>query len=331
VPVVRDGQGGGEFWLVATGLFRSRNAGYKGATAGLGPVTGVRSFAMRSAGLALLAVAVAAAAGLGQPPMAPMAPVTPAVPPPLPAAVAAPDQKLDSYLDGWSQKMSGLESFRFDMDLVRKDPAAGIFKGEKKYKGEILGMKPNLARLRLAADGDDKDYEAFICNGKSVYAYNGLQRTITEHKLPDPKTNPTGSTDNLILDFMSGMKTKDMKERFDIKLFQEDKYYIYIDIKPVAAKDKQDFVQLKLALYRPGPDTGDLAYLPVSVLLVRPNGEQEYWKLSKHLQNIKNLDRKVFEFENIPGFRFQQADSPKNDSPVRPGRPTPPPARPGKP
>src|SRR6266702_3326538 len=65
-------------------------------------------------------------------------------------------------------------------------PAAGIFKGEKDYTGSILCMKPNLARLRLDYATDPRDFEAFICNGKSVYAYNGLQKTITEHKLPDP-------------------------------------------------------------------------------------------------------------------------------------------------
>ena len=140
-------------------------------------------------------------------------------------------------------------------------------------------MKPNLARLRLDNAADPKDFEAFICNGKSVYAYNGLQKTITEHKLPDPKTNPAGATDNLILDFVSGMKAKDLKARFDIAIFKEDADYVYLDIKPLVGKDKQDIQQLRLALYQ--ARHAQVAYLPAQIYLVRPNGETEQWKLAQ--------------------------------------------------
>ena len=134
------------------------------------------------------------------------------------------------------------------MTLIRKNPAAAIFKGETNCRGSMLCMKPIYARL-LDNAADPKDFEAFICNGKAVYAYNELNSTITEHKLPDPKANPAGATDNLILDFVSGMKAKDLKERFDIKLFKEDEFYIYLDIIPKLGKDKQDIQQLRLALY----------------------------------------------------------------------------------
>jgi TIGR03009 family protein len=281
---------------------------------------------MRYAGFALLAVTVGVTTALAQ---SPVVPATGAVQPPLPAAVAPPDQKLDAHLGGWEKTMGDLKNFRFDLELIRIDPAAtGIFKGEHKFHGSVLCMKPNLARLRLDNDADPRDFEAFICNGKAVYAYNGLQKTITEHKLPDPKTNPTGATDNLILDFMTGMKARDLKDRFDLKLFKEDQYYIYLDIKPKLAKDKQDFQQLRLALY--GPKT-DFAYLPAQVYMVKPNGETEQWKLTKPMTNIPNLDpRKVFEYENVPGFRFQQAPDQKAPMEVRPGQPTPP-VRSGRP
>ena len=123
---------------------------------------------MRSAGFAVLTVFIGVATTLAQPPSGP------AVPPPLPPAVAAPDQKLDGHLASWEKTMTSLTNFRFELALKRTDPAAGIFKGEKEFKGEVLCMKPNFARLRLVYAADPKDYEAFICNGKAVYAYNGL-------------------------------------------------------------------------------------------------------------------------------------------------------------
>jgi TIGR03009 family protein len=284
---------------------------------------------MRSAGVALLAVAMgfttAAASGRAQ---QPVVPATGAVPQSLPAAVAAPDQKLEAHLAGWEKRMQDLGSFRFDLALERNDPAAGIFKGKATFTGSVLCMKPNLARLRLDNAADPKDFEAYICNGKSVYAYNGLQKTITEHKLPDPKTNPGGGTDNLILDFVSGMKAKDLKDRFDLTIFKEDADYIYLDIQPRLGKDKQDFKQLRLALYQ--PKHVQVAYLPAQIRLVRTNGETEEWRLSNPKTEIAGLDRRVFEREDVPGFRFQLAPDQKAAPVVRPGQPTPP-VRPGRP
>ena len=63
-----------------------------------------------------------------------------------------------------------------------------------------------------------------------------------------------------------------------MKLFKEDEYYIYLDIKPMLGKDKQEFQQLRLALY--GPKT-QFAYLPAQVYMVKPNGETEQWKLDQ--------------------------------------------------
>jgi TIGR03009 family protein len=280
---------------------------------------------MRSAGFALLAVSVAVSTGLAQPPRVP---ATTAVPPPLPASVAPADQKLDAHLAGWEKTMGNLKNFRFDMNLARKNPASAIFKGETNYVGSILCVKPTFARLRLDNSADPKDFEAFICDGQHVFAYNGLQKTITKHKLPDPRANPAGATDNLILDFVSGMKAKDLKERFDLKLFKEDEFYIYLDIKPKLAKDKQDIQQLRLALY--GPKTA-YAYLPAQVYLARPNGETEQWKLAKPMTNIPNLDlRKIFAYEAVGGFRLQDAPDGNAPAPVRPGQPTPP-VRKGRP
>lgn len=270
---------------------------------------------MRLAGLTLLALLLCAAT------MAAQVPPGAAVPPPIPAAVAAPNQKLDAHLAAWERTMGDLKNFRFELNLERKDPAAtGVFKDTKKYTGVVLCMKPTFARLRLDYEGDPKDFEAFICNGKAVYAYNGLQKTITEHKMPDPKQN--AGSGNLILDFMTGMKAADFKSRFAIEIKKEDDYYIYLDIKPILGKDKQEFQQLRLALY--GPKVKEFAYLPAEVFMVKPNNESEHWKLKKPQKNLPGIDAKVFQYENVPGFRFQRAPEEKAVPPVRPGVPTPP-------
>jgi TIGR03009 family protein len=214
-------------------------------------------------------------------------------PPAQPAPVAEPEAKVEACLNGWQKATAGLTNFRFALTLKRTNPT--FPDTPKTYSGSVLCMKPSFARMRLGYDADKtgNEYEAFICNGKAVYEYNGLAKTITEWKLPDPKTNPAGATDNLMLDFLSGMKAKDARERFDISLYKEDEKgnYIYLDVKPKLAKDKAEFQQLRMALY--GSST-KWTYLPAQVYLVKPSGDTEQWSFKEPQTNIPGLAAKDF-------------------------------------
>lgn len=218
--------------------------------------------------------------------------------------------------------MEGIQNIFVTVTLKRSDPAAtGVFKSDKEYKGELLCMKPHYARMRLVYTGDKtgQDYEAFICTGKYIYAYSGLDKTITEWKLPDPATQPHASSDNLMVDFLSGLKADQLKKRFHITLFNEDQYYIYLDIKPLLARDKEEFKQLRLALY--GPRTGTLAYLPAQAYIVKANDTIEQWTIANHKLNIAGIDpQKVFRYEDVPGFTRRQA--PQSTAPPLPPAPS---------
>src|SRR5262245_529965 len=181
---------------------------------------------MRPAGFTLAALLIAASVGWAQPPAVPGQPVTPA--PPAPKA----DPKLDEHLVGWEKKMASVSNLFAEISLKRTD---ALRKQDKEYTGSVLCMKPNFARMRLEYTANKDDYEAFICNGKAVYHYDGVQKTITEFKLPEKAGQ---GVDNLMLDFLSGMKAKDAKERFDISLFSIDEHYVIIDIKPRLGKDQ---------------------------------------------------------------------------------------------
>jgi TIGR03009 family protein len=237
------------------------------------------------------------------PGVAPGQPVVPA---------AAPAANLDAHLGGWERKMADITNFRVEIALTRTD---NVFKKEKKYTGVVLCMKPNYAILRLdyAADPSKSDYEAVICNGKSLFVYNGLEKTMTEHKIAN-QANPKAGVDNLMVDFLSGLKAKDAKDRFDISLMNEDANYVYLDIKPRVEKDKLEFQQLRLALF--GPKT-PFPYLPCKVIKVNPNGDTETWDFSKHQLNLQGIDESTFKYVKVPGFTERQA--PMNAQPMRPG------------
>jgi TIGR03009 family protein len=259
---------------------------------------------MRPAGFTLAALLVGVAAATGQPPMAP-AGQPPAPPPPAAPAAPAQEQLLNQHLAGWEKRMGEVNNFWLSLKLKRTD---ALTKLDKTYTGVVLCMKPNLARLRLAndADKDGKDYEAYICNGKAVYEYSGLRKTVTEWPLPDPKA---GATDNLMIDFVSGLKAKDAKERFDLTLFKEDPHYVYLDVKPKAAKDKAEFQQLRMALYGPGTK---FAYLPAQVNLVKPNGDAESWSFSDPppQTNVPGITPKEFEYVPVAGYPLVKGQAP---------------------
>jgi TIGR03009 family protein len=180
-------------------------------------------------------------------------------------------------------------------------------------------MKPNYAILRLEFPGGDPknpEYEAYLCDGKSLFQYKGIEKTITEFKLPNPATNPNAGTDNFMLDILSGMKAKDAKDRYEITLSKEDANYVYLSIAPKFGKDKQEFKMISMALF--GPRT-PFPYLPCKVIKVEPNDNTETWDFTKPQTNLQGIDESVFKYVRVPGFREVQAPPPQ--PPMRPGQP----------
>jgi TIGR03009 family protein len=220
----------------------------------------------------------------------------------------APAENLDAHLAAWANAVAARKSVRFDVTLRRTNLAGGVFKNPTMYNGSILIAMPDKYRLRLDNAADSKDFEAFVCNGKSVFAYSGVHKTVTEYKHGGwlhLGWHHLALDEFLPLSAISGRVATGLTNRFDVKLFKEDQFYIYLDLKPKRDKDKQDFQSIRMALF--GPKT-PFAYLPAQIYIVKSNGETEQWKLSKPQVNIPDLDpKKLFEYEKIPGFRLQKS------------------------
>lgn len=266
---------------------------------------------MRSAGFIFAALLIAASVVSAQPPAVPGQPL----PPPAPPQAKPTDATLDGHLAEWEKKMSSVKNVHTEIALKRTDV---VFKKETNLTGSVLCLKPNYAILRLENAGDPTkaDYEAYICDGKSVYVYEGLKKTVT--KIDIPQNQP--GVDNFMLDVLAGMKAKDAKERFDITLFKSDEHYIYLDIKPLRPADQRDFKQLRLALYGPGQATAQFAYLPAQVFMLKPNDDTEVWKFNNTKVDIPGVNEGLFKFKEMPkGWNFQQAPkAPMGNQPLTP-------------
>ena len=276
---------------------------------------------MTRAGLALT-LAFAAAPAFAQIPQPPAgSPVQPGNRLPIPGADApagllpggAPqiDPKLLAHLHGWEAVMKSAANFSAACTLVRKNL---VFKKEKAYTGSIWCLKPNMARLRLEAQTvpgqkpNPNDYDAYICTGKAVYQYEGLAQKVTEFPLQN-----AGVGDNLLLEFMSGtLKANDIIQRFDLKLIQQDKNYVYLEITPRLLKDKAEFETMIIVLHQPNiPKNEALAYLPRTVVIRKNKGqEEEVWDFPNPVINGKGIDPSAFQYIPVPTWKFERANAP---------------------
>ena len=258
---------------------------------------------MRFSGSALIIVLVAGSVGWAQPPAVTGTPVTghPVAAQPDPP-VPKPDPKLDPHLAEWEKRMANVVNLHTKIELARTD---AVFKKTTKFSGTALCMKPAFARLRLDNVGDatKTDYEAYICDGKAVYVYNGVAKTITAFKIPQAGAG----ADNLMIDFLFGMKARDVKTRFNVALNKTDENYVYLDITPRLGKDQREFTSLQLALYGPGAKTAKISYLPAQVRMFKPNGDTEVWNFKDPELDVQGVDAKHFQYEEIKGWKVQEA------------------------
>lgn len=255
---------------------------------------------MRRAGLALSALLAAAPAGFAQTPGSPGNPRVPTPGSGQPQGVApgglvanpgggvapAPDPKLVAHLNAWQARTQGVSSLDTGVEFTRKNL---LLKKESAYSGRIVCMKPNLAWMKITnkEPAKSQDFLSYICDGASVYEYNGAAKEVVQHRIPPGGKGGVG--DNLLLEFMSGgMTAADIQQRFDLKLLKEEENYVHIQIGPRLPKDKQEFDSALLVLYR-SKAAPQLDYLPAVVVMTKANGqEQEQWTFPP--QSVKTND-----------------------------------------
>jgi len=247
--------------------------------------------------------------------LAAQAPVAPAAQPP---AQPPANPRLDAHLDAWGKQMGGLSNFHAKFKLKRTPSAAAAFQAPRDYTGSVLVAKPMFARLRLDSTTNKDDYEAFICNGKALFAYSGIDKQITEFPLNGGQAAGGG----LMLDIVRGMTAQQAKQRFQITLYKEDADYVYLDIKPTNGADQQEFQHMRMALFGPNVKVpGTVPYMPASVWKQSPNGDAELWEFNDLQPNVKGITAEHFDFQPIQGWNVKKwQPPPMGGAPGVPGK-----------
>lgn len=223
------------------------------------------------------------------------------------------DAKLDEYLSKWQDAMLRIDTLAMQCSRVEDNK---VYQTKETYTGTIHFKKPTQVLWNMQKKDKPQEFERFICTGTHVYQFAPAEKVIKVY--PAPKAVGNRIAEETSLDFLFGMKADEAKKRYDLSLFKEDKYYIYVDVVPKSAKDKADFIRARIVLNRE-------TYLPRQLWFQQPNKDEVFWDIPNIQANPK-LDAQIFAAPRTPqGWKMvqgQQANRNESPSPriVRPQR-----------
>jgi len=251
---------------------------------------------MRSPGLTLAALLVAASTILAQ---APGTPTAKDASPPGPKPLSEKNQKyLDAYLKVWEERMASINGLETKIIYTETED------GQKTvYTGDAALMKPNFARLMLkeaANPTNAKKWRHHVADGQYLWEFNYGSKVARVLQLPKE-----GVADNTMITMLSGMKAADIKKRFDMYVDVDDSTkfndnYIHFMIYPKSKEDMQEFKKAELVLWKNDKDPKyvDFLLLPARLWFQHPNGNQVTWEF-KNMTIKKSFAKDEFK---APGF-----------------------------
>jgi TIGR03009 family protein len=216
-----------------------------------------------------------------------------------PAPALPTNPRLDSLLDQWEAKMTSIKSIEAQIARQYDDKT---WKTKEVYTGKAYFQAPNLARLELGRqDNPALNYERYVCTGQFTYQFVPAQKQLRVYDM-GPIQKGGGAQGNF-LSFLVGMKAAEAKQRYNIALLGEDKWYIYLEVMPRYAADKADFTTAKIALRQQ-------EFTPAMLVYTEANGNVATWNIPKLVADSR-LDRRLFEKPDTPpGWELKREPAP---------------------
>ena len=258
------------------------------------------------------------------------------------------DSNLVIDFDAWEKALSNVANLRFEFTRTTTDP---VFKKERTWTGKLLFKKPNSWVCRIDSDEDPTktEFGMSICDGKSLFVYEGQLKTVLEYRITkdgsvdllnaeqkdriaEAKANVTDPVEKAawkkwehvfksfaentipkLPEIIYGGSLKNLKQRFIITLLKEDDNYYYLNLKPKADEDKAVYEGINMGLFAP---KSPHPFLTAKILILRTNGETETWNMTKFETNIADIGEDHFRYVKLPGFKFRSCAVPPNPEPT---------------
>jgi TIGR03009 family protein len=251
----------------------------------------------RGTRLALAIVLCLQGAALAQPQVLPLPPVqAPRVQAPRGFELNALEQaRLDQVLDAWQAESGKINTFKCSFQRWEYDVAFGPGQNipHNKDKGELSYHRPDKGSFQITemrtfqskpagpgqgpaapAEADWVEQanavgEHWVCDGKSVYEYRHDQKQLVERPIP-PQLQGQAIADGP-LPFLFGADAAKLKQRYWIRIQQEDADKIWLVARPRFQEQAADFTEVEVMLDRQ-------RLLPKAMQVHMPNGNRHlYW------------------------------------------------------
>ena len=219
---------------------------------------------------------------------------------PIPELDANHQKFVDQLLTVWEQRSAKIKRYEFEFErwiympqfCNWRNPANGrlaactLARGKVRYQGPDRGMyevtrawrfdkvenvvdpktKKTYQKAKYKEIRDEKnnpEMERWICDGKSIYEYDFVQKRIYETKLPAEMQGQ--GLKNSPLPFLFGAKAADIKERYWVRPRpSNDPNKFILEAYPKRISDAKNYKRVDLVLSRD-------PYLPVSLTLYAAN------------------------------------------------------------
>ena len=158
-----------------------------------------------------------------------------------------------------------------------------LFGTKKEYQGRAVLQSPDFVYLEFyeLVDGQPKKAadQIIVCDGKSVYQFEGLPRRIWIYPLDnDPRKKAMSQGP---LPFLFDMTVAKAKQRYMMQYLGEDATSHAIQIIPKLPMDREEFVQAWVLLDRE-------TFLPTKIKLWSPDGKENKTFTFKPTATSKN-------------------------------------------
>jgi TIGR03009 family protein len=201
----------------------------------------------------------------------------------LAGSASAQELDINTVLRDWQKTVSGMTSFACTIERTSIDKALDakdVFRGQVFFQKARKKGDGNLAHLELTKKTNPDVFEKYILTGSELHEFVPAQKIVRVYKLPD--ANQMGLPQENVMGFLFGIGVEHVKERYSMELkkpSRPDPHYHYVLITPKTARDKADFTEARLALYRENN-------LPAQVWFLQPNKNEVTWNFGKMQLNV---------------------------------------------
>lgn len=226
-------------------------------------------------------------------------------------------QRMEQLLGLWAKHSDQLQSLDLEIRRIDRSPAWG----DEEYRGRAMFKAPNKAWLNFEkVDPKNKKavpHERIVCTGNEVWQYRSDAKQIFVYKLgaqAQKRALQEGP-----LPFLFNFRADEARQRYQMKLVQQDDQSYVIDIFPMLKIDRECFSSARIKLDRS-------TYLPSLIVLVDPEQKNvKYFVISNIHRNTRVMDQN-FVGQSVKGWTVHVNDE-ENEAPAAStaaaGRPAP--------